>query len=115
MTPLHVTAALLGLTLAATILILIRRNHLHLTQGVFWVAVAGLAVLFGLWVRLIDRLAGLAGIAYSPTLLLLVAALVLFVKALLTDVGVSRLEQKVRRLNQRVAMLEAELEDREPQ
>jgi hypothetical protein len=106
MTPLNLTTGLLGLALAAIILLLLRRDHLYVMHALFWVAVAGVAAILGLWPGLIDRLAIFTGIVYPPTLLLLAGLMVLFVKALHADILNTRLEREVRRLNQRIAMLE---------
>ena len=109
MATLQLTTALLGVGLAAVILLLVRRDHLYLLHGLFWVSVAVAAALLGAWPGLIDRLAGVAGITYPPALLLLLAVLVLFIKALHGDLVNTRIERDVRRLNQRLAMLEAGL------
>lgn len=108
METLNLTTGLLGLALAAIILLLLRRDHLYVTHGLFWTVVAAVAVVLGLWPGLVDRLAWFAGIRYGPTLLLLVGLVVLFVKALYADVLTTRLEREVRRLNQRIAILEVE-------
>lgn len=107
---LNFTTTLLGIGLAAVILILVRRDHLHLRQGLFWIVVAALAALLGAWPALIDRLAMIAGISYPPALLLLVAVIVLLVKALQSDIEITRIERQLRRLNQRLALHEAEIE-----
>ena len=106
MSSLHLTTALLGLGLAVVILWLLRRDHLHLVHGLFWLLVAALAALLGVWPGLIDRLAAIAGISYPPALLFLAAAMVLLVKALHADIMNTRVEREVRRLNQRLALLE---------
>ena len=108
MASLQVTTTLLGIGLSAVILFLLRRDHLHLTHGLFWITVAGLAALLGLWPGLIDFIARLVGIAYPPSLLLLGAAIVLLVKSLYTDIVNTRIERQVRRLNQRLAIYELE-------
>ena len=95
--------------LAAVILVLVRRDHLYLLHGLFWVLVAMAAALLGAWPGLIDRLASVVGITYPPALLLLLAALVLFVKALHADMVNTRIERDVRRLNQRLAILESDI------
>ena len=102
------TTALLGLGLAAIILVLVRRDHLYVLHGLFWVAVAATAAVFGAWPGLIDRLAMVVGNTYPPALLLLGVAIVLLIKALHADILNTRIERDVRRLNQRLAMLEAE-------
>ena len=110
MISLHLTTALLGIGLAVLILHLIRRDHLYLMHGLFWVAVAGTAAVLGAWPRLTDWLGRLLDIRYPPALLLLLACMVLFVKALHADMVNTRIERDVRRLNQRLAMLEADIE-----
>ncbi|HCL86122.1 MAG TPA: DUF2304 domain-containing protein [Comamonadaceae bacterium] len=110
MASLQMTTALLGIGLAVLILYLIRRDHLYLMHGLFWVVVAGAAAVLGAWPGLIDRLARWTGFSYPPALLLLLASIVLLVKALHADMVNTRIERDVRRLNQRLALLEADLE-----
>ena len=111
MVSLQLTTALMGIGLAALILLLVRRDHLYLMHGLFWVLVAALAAVLGAWPGLIDRLASVAGISYPPALLLLLASIVLFIKALHSDMVNTRIERDVRRLNQRLALLEADCEN----
>jgi hypothetical protein len=106
MTSLYFTTAVLGLGLAAVIVWLLRRDHLHLSHGLFWLTVAILAATLGLWPSLIDWLASLAGISYPPALLFLTAVIVLLIKTLHTDILNTRIERQVKRLNQRLAMFE---------
>ena len=106
MPALQITTSLLGLGLAALIFVLLRRDHLYIHHGLFWIVVAALGALLGLWPGLIDSVAQLVGISYAPAALLLGAVVVLFIKALYADMMQTRLERQLRRLNQRVAMLE---------
>ncbi len=106
----QLTTTLLGIGLAALILYLVRRDHLYLMHGLFWVMVATAAAVLGAWPGLIDRLAAWAGFGYPPALLLLLACVVLVLKALHADMVNTRVERDVRRLNQRLAMLEVEIE-----
>ena len=99
---------MIGFGLAYAILYLVRRDHLYIRQGVFWILVAAFSLGFAIWPTLIDTLGGALGIAYPPTLLFLVAIVVLVVKSLLADIISTRLKRDIRRLNQRLAMLEAE-------
>lgn len=110
MAPLQITTSLMGIGLAVLIIYLIRRDHLYLMHGLFWTAVAIGAAVLGAWPRLIDTLARWFGIVYPPALLLLLACIVLVIKALHSDMVNTRIERDVRRLNQRLAMLEADLE-----
>lgn len=110
MVSLQITTSLMGIGLAVLILYLIRRDHLYLMHGLFWVVVAATAAGLGAWPGLIDRLAGWTGFSYPPALLLLLACMVLVVKALHADMVNTRIERDVRRLNQRLALLEADLD-----
>lgn len=110
MAHLQITTSLLGIGLAVFILYLLRRDHLHLSHGLFWILIAGMAALFGIWPGLIDHLAGFVGIAYPPTLLLLLALLVALVKALHADLLNTRLELQLKRINQEVALLAQQID-----
>ena len=101
----QITTAVLGVLFAAVILFLIRGDRLYLRLGLFWFVLALLAVLLGVWPRLLDGIADQLGIRYSPTLLLVCAVGVLFVKALHADMVNTRIERQVRRLHQSLALL----------
>lgn len=110
MTPLNLTTALLGASLAIIILVLVRRGHMQLSRGGFWISVAVVALVLGFQPQLIDLAARATGISYAPSLLLLIGVILLLIKALQADLAGTRLERQVRRLNQRLAMYEAECE-----
>ena len=115
MASMQLTTALMGIGLAALILYLIRRDHLYVMHGLFWVLVAGAAAVLGAWPGLIDRLAMVMGVVYPPTLVLLLVSMVLLIKALHSDMVNTRIERDVRRLNQRLALLEADLQMQAPE
>jgi hypothetical protein len=102
------TVLIMGIGLAVGILYLVRRDHIYIRQGLFWIVIAAISLLFGVWPSLIDTLGTALGVAYPPTLLLLVAIIVLIVKALLGDIALTKLRRDLRRLNQRMALLEGE-------
>jgi hypothetical protein len=104
----HLTVLVIGILLAAGILYLVRRDHIYIRQGMFWIAVAVATLAFAFWPTLIDVVGGALGIAYPPTLLLLVAIVVLVLKALVADIALTKVNRDLRRLNQRIALLEAE-------
>jgi hypothetical protein len=103
----HLTVIVLGVVLTTGILYLVRRDHLYIRQGLFWILIAASSLLFGLWPYLIDTLGSALGIAYPPALLFLVAIVVLVFKALFGDIELTRVRRDLRRLNQRIALLEA--------
>jgi len=104
----HVTVLVIGILLAAGILYLVRRDHIYIRQGMFWILVAFATLAFAFWPSLIDMVGGALGIAYPPTLLLLVAIIVVVLKALYADIALTKVNRDLRRLNQRMALLEAE-------
>lgn len=107
MANLQITTSLLGLGLAILILHLLRRDHIYILHALFWIGIAALAALLGLWPGLIDRIASWVGISYPPAALLLGAVVVLLVKLLYADITHTQLERQLRRLNQRIALLDA--------
>lgn len=102
------TAAILGLGLSAIILYLIRRGHLYLQDGIFWIAIALISILLGLWPNLLNTLAGLVGVIYPPNLLFILASITLIIKMLMADIVLTSLRRDLRRLNQKIAILDAE-------
>lgn len=107
----HTFSAVLGCAMGLIILYLVRRDHLRLGKALFWMAFAVASIIFGAMPGASDRLAALFGIAYGPTLVILVAVAALILRALQADIQQSQMERSLRRLTQRLAMLEAELQD----
>jgi hypothetical protein len=106
------SAALLGLSLAVFIVILLRRDQLYLREATFWLLTAAVCMLFALLPSAVDWLGSLAGVAYPPALILALICAVLTVKSLLSDIAQTQLRREVRRLNQRVALMELEISSR---
>lgn len=100
------SAALLGLSLAALIIYLLRRDYLYLRDATFWLATAVISLLFALFPAMVDWFGALAGVAYPPALILALVCAVLTVKSLLGDIAQTQLRREVRRLNQRVALID---------
>lgn len=103
------TSALLGISLAAIIFILIRRDHLHSRHAAWWFVVAIAVMLLGLFPTFINPIADILGISYPPSLLFLLGMGLLLLKMLMIDLHHSHLERKCRRLTQQLALLETEL------
>jgi len=108
----QITVLVMAIGLAVGILYLVRRDHIYIRQGLFWIVVAVLSLALGAWPTAIDYIGETLGVAYPPTLLFLVAIIVLMLKGLLGDIALTRLRRDMRRLNQRIALLEAEPENR---
>lgn len=107
---LPLTAALLGTLIAGSILLLVRRGHLHGGQAAWWLVAAAAALGFGAFPAAVDRLGALFGVAYPPMLLVVLAIVALLIKLLQADIELARKERRLRRLTQKMAMLEYELD-----
>lgn len=108
MNDLHLLMAALGIGLGTVILLLVRRDHLYIRHGVFWMVVALISVALGIWPNLVDRIGQATGVAYPPALLLLLAIMMLIVRAVIADMAFTRLSRDVRLLNQRIVLMESE-------
>lgn len=103
-------SGLAGAAMVMVIFVLLRRDRLPIMHSVWWLAVAGLILLLGFRPRLIDQAAQLVGVDYPPSLLFVVAILVLFIKVLLEDVDVSQDRRRILNLVQKVGILEEQIQ-----
>jgi len=102
----------IGLLVATTILLLIRRDKLHVRHGVFWLLVAVAFAGLGFAPPLVDWLARIIGVGYPPVLAIVATIAGLVIKILLMDIDQTRQEVQLQRLIQRVAILEGNLQQR---
>lgn len=109
MKDLHLLMGALGVGLGVAILLLVRRDHLYIRHGLFWMAVAFGSVVLGVWPDLVDRIGQATGVAYPPALLLLLAIMMLIIRAVIVDIAFTRLRREVRMLNQKIALMESEV------
>jgi len=100
------TSAALGLLVAISILLLVRRDHLHSRHAVWWIVIAAAVIVFGFFPRIIDWLGEALGVAYPPVLALVGGIALLLIKVLLQDLENTRQERQIRRLAQRLAIYE---------
>lgn len=107
--PARWTAAVIGAVLAASILILLRRDRMQVRYALWWFFVAAAALLFGVFPDLLDAVGNFLGIHYPPILLVVISLALLFVKSLTQDLDRCRREENIRRLAQRIAILEGSL------
>ena len=105
----QLTSLVIGLGLAAAILILVRRSHLHGPHAFWWLTLALGIIILGTWPQLIDLIAPYLGVSYPPIVAILLGLALLLIKMMSMDLQRSRQEQRIRRLAQRLAMLEAQV------
>ena len=104
-----VFSSVVGVFLAAIIIWLVRRDHMHVRYSLWWLGIALGALVFGLFPSLVDWLAPWFGVAYPPALLFLLGLVILTLKGLLSDIDRSDTERRLIRLIQRMAILDQEL------
>ena len=102
-------SAVLGLSVGALILWLVRKDKLVVRDGITWVAVAVCFVTVGIFPELIDSAAAPLGISYPPTLAIIISLCALTLKVLLSDISQARTEIRVIRLSQELAILRLEV------
>jgi len=103
----QMTSMAIGLALAATILWLVRRDHLHGPYAFWWIGSAATVTLLGFFPHLFDLIAHYLGVSYPPMLAILLGFAMLLVKILTMDLERSRQERQIRRLAQQIAMMKA--------
>jgi len=103
--------SIIGIATALTIVVLIRKDYLHVRYGLWWMAAAFVFATLGLFPRIVDYIAGHLGIGYPPVLAIILGFIAVVLKILLIDIERSRNAIKMQRMVQRIALLEAELRD----
>ena len=106
-----IVSAIIGCVLAGAILYLVRRDHLHGSYAVWWLAVAAVVMLLAIFPHIVDWLGNTLGIAYPPILAILIGMTFTLIRMLQMDIDRSRQERALRRLTQRLAILDQELGD----
>lgn len=101
-----VSVALMGFVIEA-----IRRSHLNVRYAVLWLGAGGVLLVLSLYRPLLDWVARLCGVYYSPSLLFGLAFLFLLVIVLHYSLVISSHRDSIRRLAQALAMLERRLEE----
>jgi len=106
----QITAAALGFAVATTILLLVRRDHLRIRYAYWWLLIAAIALILGIFPTITDAIAPFLGIAYPPILALSGGMAVILIKMLLMDLEHTRQEREIRRLTQRLAIYENQVQ-----
>jgi len=106
-----IVTGVIGVITAIIIMILIRKDHLHVRYGLWWTVAAVTFALLGLFPAIFDTVAKYLGIAYPPILALTVGAVILVIKILVMDIERSRNAIRLHRLIQRIALLESDLRE----
>ncbi|TMO82049.1 DUF2304 domain-containing protein [Pseudoalteromonas spongiae] len=89
---------------------LIRRDSILMGAAFRWLVLAIAILVLGIFPQLADIAAQWVGIAYSPILPVILACLLLMLKALLADIERAKTQVKLDRIAQKIAIVEMELE-----
>lgn len=105
----------LGLVIGLIILNLVRTRRLKEEFSLLWLSAAVLLILAPLASDLLDALAAVLGIDYSPNLVFALAFVVVLLLLLQFSVTLSRFSGQITRLTQAVTLLSRRLEELEEQ
>jgi hypothetical protein len=105
----QLTSAAISILLAGAILYLVRRDHMHGSYALWWLAIAAAILVLGVFPPVIDWLGEISGISYPPILPIIVGIGMILIRMLRMDIDRSRQERQLRRLAQKLAILEQEL------
>jgi hypothetical protein len=106
----QIIGASIGFFIAAVIFWLVRRDHMVSKDGIRWLFIAALVLVYGAFPGINDVLGAFLGIGYPPIIPVLIGIGAMLLKLLLNDIERVKTRVDIERLVQRVAMLEAELE-----
>ena len=106
MISLHITTSLIALLLAGGILFMLGKGKLRTGHSLWWLGLALVILLLGVFPSLADRLGHFLGVHYPPVLLLVLALGLVLVKILSMDLERADQEKRIRILAQRLAVLE---------
>ena len=106
-----VITGIIGFATAITIVILIRRDYLHVRYGLWWSGADVGFALLGLFPAFFDNIAKYVGVAYPPILALTLAVAILVIKILVMDIERSRNAIRMQRLIQRLGLLESDIRE----
>ena len=107
----QITSGVISLLLAGAILYMVRRDHLHGSYALWWLAVAVAILVLGVFPPVIDWLGTATGISYAPVLPIIIGIGMILMRLLKMDIDRSRRERQIRRLTQKLAIIEEELRE----
>lgn len=96
------------------VVFLIRRDSILMGAAFRWLILAIGVLLLGFYPQIADKVAQWVGIAYSPILPVIIACLLLMLKALIADIERASTQVKLDRLAQKMAILELKIEEYVP-
>jgi hypothetical protein len=105
---LSITASVLVIML---IIYLVRKRKLREEYSIMWLVGSVVLIVFAVWRRLLDIIAGFVGVYYAPAILLLVGIFFGVLMFLHFTVVISRQADENKTMAQEIALLKARLEE----
>jgi len=106
----QIVSSIIGIILAITIYLLVRRDHLAPRQAIRWSFVALIVLFLGTFPFVVDWLGHAVGITYPPIIPLIIGLGAALIKILLMDIERNKMNITQDRIIQKIAILEAEIE-----
>ena len=110
----QLVAIVVSIGLVIVVLELVRRRKLVEEYSILWILGALALLALSVWRDLLHAAAQRLGVAYPPSLLLLVLSAVVFVGLLSFSVILSRQRRQIERLTEEAAVLGAEIRELRP-
>ena len=111
----QIIGATIGLIIGGVIFWLIRRDHMISRDGVRWLLIAALVMVYGAFPGVNDLLGAMLGISYPPIIPVLLGLGAVLIKLLIADIERVKTRVDIERMVQRMAILEAQLEQMKTQ
>lgn len=103
-------AIALSILLLLFVLELVRKGMLKERYSILWITASLVLLVLSLWKDLLDRIAKMVGIFYSPSLLFLVAFIFLLLIVLHFSIVISIMRDKNKKLAQEIGLLNLKIE-----
>ena len=103
----------IGVVVAVSIFILVRRDKLHIGHGIGWIVIAIGFFFLGLAPQVVNKLARILDVGYPPVIALSAAIIALTIKIFAMDLERSRSLVREERLIQQLAILEAQISNQD--
>lgn len=104
-------SAFIAIVFFGLVLTLIRKDSILMGAAFRWLLLAVFILLLGVFPQLAEYAAESVGISYAPILPLILACLLLMLKALLADIERAKTQIKIDRMAQKLAILEAKIKE----
>ncbi|MEW6989423.1 DUF2304 domain-containing protein [Colwelliaceae bacterium 6441] len=102
-------SAISAIVFFVLVISLIRKDSILMGAAFRWLVLSVGILILGIFPQIADYSAKMVGISYPPILPILLACLLLILKALLADIERAKTQVKIDRMAQKLAILEAEI------